>query len=325
MQRRTLLGGSVAILADPLCLSDAFAEQPSKLQLIGWLGLASGALFQAALPGFREGLAGQGYTEGENVGIVYRFAEGDSAKLPALAADLVALPVDVIVAAGGQRPAQAVQATSRTIPIVSTSAAPIVPNFARPDANITGVSNQTEELSPKRLELLHDTVPTARLVGFLFNPANSRAAGMMEAAETAAAALGVRLVTGEARGESELDGAFARMAAAGAGACLIMADPRFFAWHRAIVDLAARYKLPAIYEWREIAVNGGLMAYGDSLLALYRRVGDYAGRILKGAKPADLPVQQPTTFELVVHLKTATALGLTVPPSILARADEVIE
>jgi putative ABC transport system substrate-binding protein len=133
------------------------------------------------------------------------------------------------------------------------------------------------------------------------------------------------LIIGEARGESELDSAFARMGGAGAGACLIMADPRFFAWRRAIVDLAARYKLPTIYEWREIAVNGGLMAYGDSLSALNRRVGDYVGRILKGAKPADLPVEQPGTIRLVVNLKTAKALGLTVPPSILARADEVIE
>jgi putative ABC transport system substrate-binding protein len=133
------------------------------------------------------------------------------------------------------------------------------------------------------------------------------------------------LIRGEARGESELESAFARMAGAGAGACLVMADPRFFAWHRAIVDLAARYKLPTIYEWREIVVNGGLMAYGDSLFALNRRVGDYVGRILKGAKSADLPVEQPGTIRLVVNLKAAKELGLTVPPSMLARADEVIE
>jgi putative ABC transport system substrate-binding protein len=225
----------VALLGGAIALPCVAAAQQKPLPVIGWLGIASGTLFQAALPAFREGLAGQGYIEGENVAIVYRFAEGDSAKLPALAIELVAIPVDVIVASGGTQPAQAAQAASRTIPIVSTSAASIVPNFARPAANITGVSNQTEELSPKRLELLHDAVPGARLMGFLSNPANSRGAGMMEAAETAAAALGVRLITAEARSESELESAFARMTGASAGACLVMADPRFFTWHRTIV------------------------------------------------------------------------------------------
>jgi putative tryptophan/tyrosine transport system substrate-binding protein len=167
----------IALLAGAIALPCVAAAQQKPLPVIGWLDIASGALFQAALPAFREGLAGQGYIEGDNVAIAYRWAEGDSARLPALAAELVAMPVDVIVASGGQQPAQAAQAASRTIPIVSTSAAPIVPNFARPAANITGVSNQTEELSPKRLELLHDTLPGTRLIGFLFNPANSRGAG----------------------------------------------------------------------------------------------------------------------------------------------------
>jgi putative tryptophan/tyrosine transport system substrate-binding protein len=315
----------IALLGGAIALPCVAAEQQKPMPVIGWLGIASGALFKAAFLGFREGLVGQGYIEGENVAIVYRFAEGDTARLPALAAELVAMPVDVIAASGGQLPAQAAQAASRTIPIVSTSAGPIVPNFARPDANITGVSNQTEELSPKRLELLHDAVPGARLIGFLSNPANIRGAGMMESAETAAAALGVRLITAEARSESELESAFAQMTGAGAGACLVMADPRFFAWHRAIVDLAARYRLPTIYEWREIVVNGGLMGYGDSFSALNRRVGDYVGRILKGAKPADLPVEQPGTIRLVINLETAKALGLTIPHTVLLRADEVIE
>jgi putative ABC transport system substrate-binding protein len=162
-------------------------------------------------------------------------------------------------------------------------------------------------------------------VGFLFNPANGRADEIMKDTESAAAALGVRLATVEARGEAEFDSAFARMAEAGAGACLVMPDPVFFSQHRSILELASRYQLPTVYEWREIATNGGLMAYGDSLAALNYRVGDYVGRILKGAKPADLPVEQPGAIQLVINLKTAKALGLTVPQSILARADEVIE
>jgi ABC-type uncharacterized transport system substrate-binding protein len=252
-------------------------------------------------------------------------AAGDAAKLPALATELVGMQVDVIAAFGGNLPALAAQTATRTIPIVSSSAAQVVSNFARPGANVTGVGNQTAELNAKRLELLHETAPDVRLVAFLFNPANGRAPEIMTEAGSAAAALGVRLVTVEARGEAEFDSAFARMAEAGAGACLVMPDPVFFSQHRSIVDLAARYKLPAIYEWREIAAHGGLMAYGDSLAALNHRVGDYVGRILSGAKPADLPVEQPGVIRMVLNLNTAKELGLTFPPSILARADEVIE
>jgi putative ABC transport system substrate-binding protein len=188
------------------------------------------------------------------------------------------------------------------------------------------VGNQTRELNAKRLELLHETVPGIKVIGFLFNPtADPTADGIKKEVAAAAATLKIRLVTAEARGEAEFDRAFAEMTKAGAGACLVVSDPVYFAQHPAIVALAARYKVPAIYEWREITANGGLMAYGDSFPALYRRVGDYVGRILKGAKPADLPVEQPGTIRLVVNLKTAEALGLTIPPSILARADEVIE
>ena len=297
-----------------------------SMPVIGWLGIASGAFFPVALAAFREGLASQGYVEGESVAIAYRWAEGDTAKLPALAAELVAMPVDVIVASGGGVPARAAQAASQTIPIVSSSAALLVPNFARPGANVTGVGNQTRELNAKRLELLHETMPGIKVIGFLFNPtAGPTADEIKKEVAVAAATLKIRLVTAEARGEAEFDRAFAEMTKAGAGACLVVSDPVYFAQHPAIVALAARYKVPAIYEWREITANGGLMAYGDSFPALYRRVGDYVGRILKGAKPADLPVEQPGTIRLVVNLKTAEALGLTIPPSILARADEVIE
>jgi putative ABC transport system substrate-binding protein len=322
MNRRDL----ILLLSGAMTAAPVLRAQQKPRPVIGWLGLASGALFSAAFPAFREGLASQGYVEGEDVAIVFRWAGGDVSKLPALAAELVAMPVDVIVATGGPVSNAAAQAATQTIPIVSSSAARSVSNFARPDANLTGVANQTTELNAKRLELLYETAPGVGLIGFLFNPASGPLAGeMKKEVEEAAAKLKIRLVTAEARGEVEFDEAFAEMTKAGAGACLVMADPVYFAQHLPIVALAARHKLPAIYEWREIALNGGLMAYGDSFLALFRRVGDYVGRILKGAKPADLPVEQPGMIRLIVNLKTAEALGLTVPPLILARADEIIE
>jgi len=323
MRRRDLLPLLLGLIGgSPTSL---LAQQKQK-PVVGWLGIASGALFQAAVSGFREGLAGQGYTEGENVAIIYRFAEGDSSKLPALATELVAMPVDVIVASGGPPSNQAVLAATQTIPIVSGSAARAVSNFARPGANITGVANQTRELNAKRLELLRDTVPGVEVVGFLFNPTGGQSAdAIRKEVEAAAATLKIRLATAEARGEAEFEQAFAEMTKAGVGACLVESDPIYFAQHPAIVALAARHKLPASYEWREIAVNGGLMAYGDSFPALFHRVGDYVGRILKGAKPADLPVELPGAIRLVVNLNTAKELGITVPPSILARADEVID
>jgi putative ABC transport system substrate-binding protein len=322
MRRRGLL----LLLGSTMAAPRALRAQQKAMPVIGWLGVASGALFDAARPAFREGLASRGYIEGESVAIVYRWAEGDTARLPALAAELVAMPVDVIVVSGGPVANRSAQAATQKIPIVSSSAARSVSNFARPDANITGVGNQTVELNAKRLELLHDTVPGIEVIGFLFNPAAGPVADeIKKQVEAAAATLKIRLVTAEARGDAEFDQAFAEMTKAGAGACLVASDPVYFAQHGAIVALAAHNKLPAIYEWREIPVNGGLLAYGDSFPALFRRVGDYVGRILKGAKPADLPVEQPGTIRLVVNLRTAEALGLRIPPSILARADEVIE
>jgi putative ABC transport system substrate-binding protein len=245
--------------------------------------------------------------------------------LPALAAELARMQVAVIATAGGTLPTRAALAATQTIPIVSSNAALLVRSFARPGGNLTGVGNQTAELMPKRLELLHETVPAAKLIGYLLNPADGNVVGPFKEVEAAAAKLGIRLATAEARGEADFERAFAAMTTAGVGALLPAGSPVFFARHRALVALAARHKLPAIYEWREEAADGGLMAYGDSLSALYRRVGDYVGRILKGAKPADLPVEQPGVIRLTVNLKTANALGLAVPPSILARADEVIE
>jgi putative ABC transport system substrate-binding protein len=321
MNRRDL----VMALAGAIAASRPLHAEDKPMPVVGFLGIASTATFSDALAAFRAGLGSEGYVEGQNVAVAYRWAAGDTAKLPALAAELAQLRVDVIATSGGTLPTRAALAATKTIPIVSSSAALLVRSFARPGANVTGVGNQTSELMPKRLALLHQTVPQAKLVGFLFDPDADSARKAPAKVEAEAAKLGIRLVTAEARGEADFDRAFAELTKAGAAALLPDANPVFFARHRALVALAAQHKLPAIYEWREEAVDGGLMAYGDSLSALYRRVGDYVGRILKGAKPADLPVEQPGVIRFVVNLKTANALGLAVPPSILARADEVIE
>ncbi|HEU0155356.1 MAG TPA: ABC transporter substrate-binding protein [Stellaceae bacterium] len=322
MNRRDL----VMALAGAIAAARPLRAEEKPMRIVGFLGIASPATFSDAITAFREGLRGQGYVEGGNVAVQYRWAAGDAAKLPALAAELVQMRVDVIATSGGTLPTLAALAATKKIPIVSSSAAVFIRSFARPGANVTGVGNQTAELTPKRLELLHQTVPAVKLIGFLFNPGQGLNAGKVKKeAEAAAAKLGIRLAIAEARGEADFERAFGELSKTGVGALLPMPDPVFFARHRALVALAARYKLPAIYEWREEAVDGGLMAYGDSFSALYRRVGDYVGRILKGAKPADLPVEQPGVIRLVVNLKTAKALGLTIPPSILARADEAIE
>lgn len=321
MNRRDL----VIALAGVIAATRPLRAEEKPTPVVGFLGIASPAAFSDAIAAFREGLRGQGYVEDGNVAVQYRWAAGDAAKLPVLAAELVRMQVDVIATSGGPLPTRAALAATKTIAIVSSSAALFIRSFARPGANVTGVGNLTTELMPKRLGLLHNTVPAAKLIGYLLNPADANASGAFKEVKAAAGKLGVRLATAEARGEADFERAFAAMTKAGAGALLPAASPVFFARHRALVALAAQYKLPAIYEWREEAVDGGLMAYGDSLLALYRRVGDYVGRILKGAKPADLPVEQPGVIRLVVNLKTANALKLSVPPSILARADEVIE
>jgi putative ABC transport system substrate-binding protein len=269
-----------------------------------------------------------GYIEGKNVAIEYRFAEGRDDQLPELAADLVGRKVDVIVSFGGPAP-RAAKAASQTIPIVfaiggDPVAIGLVASLARPGGNVTGVSWLGGELTSKRLELVSELVPHARAIALLVNPDNPQTS-MVQAMQEAAHAKGIQLPVLNARSESEIDAAFASLAQNGADALVVTAEPFINSRRQQIVALAARHAVPAIYGIREYVTAGGLISYGASLTAAYRLVGIYVGRILKGAKPADLPVQQSTNFELVVNLKTAKTLGLTVPPSVLSRADEVVE
>jgi putative ABC transport system substrate-binding protein len=277
----------------------------------------------------RQGLSENGFVEGQNLAIDYRWAEGRYDRLPALAADLVARKVDVIVASAGTGIAAAKGATS-TIPIVffgggDLVAAGLVASLGRPGGNLTGISIFGRELNPKRLDLVSEVVPQAGVIALLVNPNGPSAELTMRDVQEAASAKGLQLHILQASTESEIDAAFISLVERQAGGLVVGSDPFFNSRREQLVALAARHAVPAIYEWREFAAAGGLISYGPSITDTWRQVGIYAGRVLKGAKPADLPVQQPTKFELVVNLKTATTLGLTVPQSILARADEVIE
>jgi putative ABC transport system substrate-binding protein len=298
------------------------------MPVIGYLASGSPGPGAPNAAAFRQGLSETGYVEGKNVAIEYRWAEGSYDRLPALAANLVELKVDVIVA-GGAAVLAAKGATS-TIPIVffgggDPVAAGWATSLARPGGNLTGFSILVTDLMPKRLKLISELVPQAFVIALLVNPNIGSAERQMRDVQEAARAKGVQLIILKAGTESEIDGAFGSLVQLQAGALLVGADPFFNSRREKLVALSARFAVPAIYEWRDFAELGGLISYGPSQTGLWRQVGRYAGRILKGAKPADLPVQQPTTFELIVNLKTAKALGLTVPQSILGRADEVIE
>jgi putative ABC transport system substrate-binding protein len=279
---------------------------------------------------FRQGLSEAGYTEGQNVAIEYRWADGRYDRLPAMAADLVGRKVDVIVASGGPPSARAAQIATATIPItfvVGTDPVELglVASLARPGGNLTGVSMQMTELNAKRLELLSELVPQARVIALLVNPNYPGAEGIMREVQEAARATGVQILILKARTEGEIDAAFTTLVQRHVGALVVGNDSFFDSRIEQFVALAGRDAVSAIYDQREFPDSGGLMSYGTSLTSVYRQLGIYAGKILSGAKPADLPVQQPTRFELVLNMKTAKALGLTVPQSILARADEVIE
>ena len=302
--------------------------QQKAMPVIGWLGI--NLLDPAATPlaAFREGLSETGYVEGQNVAIEYRWAQSRYDRLPALAADLVDRKVDVIMAISNASALAAKSATS-AIPIVFSGTDPVerglVASLARPGGNLTGVSVMTTELLPKRLELLSELVPQARMIALLVNPNNTSTEVMIRDVRDAARAKGLQLTSLKAGTEGEIDAPFASLVQMQAGSLLVGSDPFFVGRRGQLVELASRHAVPAMYEMRAFAASGGLISYGTSLTGTYRLAGNYVGKILKGAKPADLPVQQPTTFELVVNLKTAKALGLTVPQSILARAEEVIE
>ncbi len=322
----------ILILALTLAPLAAEAQQAAKIARIGYLSLdvATSAHLREA---FLQGLRDLGYVEGRNVVIEYRDTEGKFERLPALAAELVALKVDVIVAAGGTPSALAAKQATRTIPIVVAIAADpvasgLVTSLARPGGNVTGLSMLTPELVGKRLELLKQAVPGVSRVAVLWQPGDygeHTEKDILKEAEVTARALGVRLQVVEARGPQDFDRAFSDMTRARADALIVLGTSMFFTERRRLVDLAAKHRLPATYSARDSVDAGGLMAYGPNFADMFRRAATYVDKILKGAKPADLPVEQATKFELVINLKTAKALGLTVPPSLLGRADQVIE
>jgi putative tryptophan/tyrosine transport system substrate-binding protein len=323
----------IAVLAGGLLAAPRVpeAQQAVKVARIGYLAanLAANPHLQEA---FRQGLRDLGYVEGRNVVIEYRFAEGKFERFPALAAELVALKVDVIVAPGTPAALAAKQAT-RTLPIVFPVAVDpvqsgLVASLARPGGNVTGLSALIPELVGKCLEQLTQAVPGVSRVAVLWQPGGideRTEQDQLKGAEVAARALGVRLQFVEARGPADLDRAFSDMTRARAGALTVLTSVMFVNERRRLVDLAAKNRLPAVYAQREFVDAGGLMAYGPNLADLFRRAATYVDKILKGAKPGDLPVEQPTKFELAINLKTAKALGLTMPPSLLQRADEVIQ
>jgi ABC-type uncharacterized transport system substrate-binding protein len=284
---------------------------------------------QRGLEAFRQGLRELGYVEGQNIAIESRSAEGKDDRLPALAADLVRSKVDVIVATSGAATKAAQQAT-RTIPIVMSLVndpvgSGLVASLARPGGNVTGLTIMAPDLMAKRLELLKEVVPKLSRVALLQNPDNPASAAQLREAKAAARALGVQPQTLEARNPQEIEGAFAAMIRERAGALLILSDAIFFTQRRQIAELTAKGRLPSIIGTRDYPDAGGLMAYGPNFLDLERRAATFVDRILKGAKPGDLPVEQPTKFELVINLKTAKALQLTIPPSVLGRATQLIE
>jgi putative ABC transport system substrate-binding protein len=305
------------------------AQQPA-MPLIGFLNSASPGPYASYVTAFRRGLNETGFSEGRNVAIEYRWAEGQYDRLPQLAADLVHRQVAVIAATGGGLSAVAAKASTTTIPIVfATGTDPVqqglVASLNRPGGNVTGVFVLLSALEGKRLGLLREMVPTATLIAVLLNPANSSFDAQLNDIQEAARSVGQQLHILYASSEHEIDAAFATAAQLPARAMLVGADPVFSDLRDQLIALAARYAVPAIFELREFAAAGGLMSYGSNLSDAYRLVGLYSGQILKGTKPADLPVQQSTKFELVINLKTAKVLGINVPPTLLARADEVIE
>ena len=328
MRRRqfiALLGG--AAVAWPLA---AHAQQPAKLPIIGFLHSASPEGLQQIVAGLHQGLNEAGYVEGQNVAFEYRWARGQYDQLPAMAADLVQRKVDVIIAGGGEVAARAAKDATSTIPVVFTAAsdpvrAGLVASLAQPGGNLTGLVTFTSVVETKKFGLLREMVPKARNIAMLINPAFPPAEPDSREVESLARTLRQKLFVVRASDEHELDIAFATAVKEKAGALLVAGDPFFNSQRNRLVALASRNTIPAIYEFREYVVEGGLMSYGTSLPENYRQMGSYVGRILKGTHPSGLPVMQPTKLVFVINLKTAKLLRLTVPPNLLALADEVIE
>jgi putative tryptophan/tyrosine transport system substrate-binding protein len=318
----TLLGAAAA-------WSVAARAQQAAMPVIGFLNSESSDLFAYLARAFRQGLSQSGYVDGDNMAIEYRWADGQYDRLPALVADLIRRQVTVI-AANSPAPVMAAKAATTTIPIVFATgydpvAGGLVASLARPGGNLTGVTSLTAEVGPKRLELLRELVPTVT-IGLLVNPAaGSFAETISSNLQVAARKLGLEFHMLYASAERDFDAVFATLAQLRVGGLVIGSDPFFNSRSEQLAVLAIRHGMPAVYQYREFAAAGGLMSYGGSLTDMYRQVGVHTGRILKGEKPADLPVQQTTKVELIINLKTAKALGIEVPATLLARADEVIE
>jgi putative ABC transport system substrate-binding protein len=316
---------ALVLLTAPLA---ADAQPRAKVPRIGFLSFGPSGLQQALVDAFLQGLRGLGYTEGQNAAIEYRFAEERQERLPELAAELVQLKVDILVAPS--LAAYAAKQATQTIPIVmATSGDPvatgIVASLARPGGNITGLSLISPELAGKRLELLKEAVPGLVRVAVLWNATHPDKALEWRETQVAAQALGVQLQSLEVRGPDDFDSAFAAAAREQAAALIVLGDPLTYAHRTHIVDLAAKSRLPAMYELREFAAAGGFLAYGPSVPDNSRRAATFVDKILKGAKPGDLPIERPIQFKLIINLKTAQALGLTIPPSLLFQADEVVK
>ena len=325
MRRRGFLGALAgAAVTGPL---NAWAQ---AVPVVGFLNGQSPGPWASIVAAFRQGLLELGYVEGRNVAIEYRWAEGRPERLPALVAELVQLKVAVIAATGGNNSALAAKAVTKIIPIVFTSGGDprkqgLVETINRPGGNITGVSWYSGELGPKRLTLLYELAPNAKTVALLINPKNPESTGQADQLREAAGRLGLALVVLQASSVAEIDGAFSKMAERRVHALVIAGDPFLANMRSQIWVLAARHAIPTIYVNREAAGTEGLMSYGNSLVDAYRRAGAQTGRLLKGANPAELPVDQSTKFDLTINLKVAKELGLKVPPTLIARADEVIE
>jgi len=326
MRRR----GFIAGLGLSAVLPFSARAQQSAIPFVGFLSSRSPGESEAVVTAYRNGLAESGFVAGQNVAIEYRWAEGQYDRLPQLAAELVNMRVAVILAAGGPPSALAAKKATTAIPIVFSAADDpvglgLVTSLSRPGGNVTGMSVFNAALSAKRLALLHEFVPAATTIGYLTNPTNPSMRLEVDALQEAAKANAIDVKVFNASNDQEIEAAFADLSAQRIGAVMVAGEPFFDSRRALVVGLAGRYAIPASYGWRENVAMGGLLAYGTSITDSYRNAGLYCGRILKGERPADLPVMQPTKFELTINLKTAKSLGLNVPPALLTGADEVVE